>query len=125
MGMSGHQELTCCAASSPCMRRSREIYPCSPFKHLKPRACFISRVNGLGDLVVDEVSVMVRWDLLAGEFRELGGRCAVARENIGACMDVETSSRRRRRKYGGPEQDLGQLIVLNDRLQVSGNRTTL
>lgn len=63
-----------------------------------------------------------------GEFPELGGMCAVARENIVACMDAiifETSSRRRGRKCGGPEQDLGQLIALQARLQVSGNRTTL
>lgn len=44
--------------------RCEDQGPTPPFltfriKHLKPRPCFTSRVNGLGDLGVDEVSVMV------------------------------------------------------------------
>jgi hypothetical protein len=35
MGVSGHQELTCCAASSPHIRRSREIYPYSLLRRLR------------------------------------------------------------------------------------------
>ena len=48
----------------------------------------MSRIDGHGDLSVDEASITVRWGLLVGEFPELSEMCAVAGENIVACMDA-------------------------------------